>query len=268
MTSTVIKPTVGRKVWYRPSKYDQQGPVPMQCAVGQPLDATVIAVHGDRCVNVLVTDMVGRQFPVLSVTLVHDGETPPADGEGVPFGRYVEWMPYQKGQAAKDASSALPVVDPGPDSLEREIQAKANKGPRVTPADVEAEISAEYSFTLDKALAGCPLFDGSDRVTIAVLVLKNGAKLVGVNYGAIDPAQHSPEMGAKEARAAAVEQIWPLLGFRLRDELARPVLTDADAAADLAGAPRPDNPTAEAADFLASVKACDLSGDAPCEACQ
>ena len=30
----------------------------------------------------------------------------------------------------------------------------------------------------------------------------------------------------------------------------------------------PDNPTAEAADFLASVKACDLSGDAPCEACQ
>ena len=55
---------------------------------------------------------------------------------------------------------------------------------------------------------------------------------------------------------------------RLRDELARPVLTDADAAADRAGTPRPENPTADAADFLASVKACDLSGDAPCEACQ
>lgn len=162
----------------------------------------------------------------------------------------------------------LPVVRSGPDSLEREIQAKADKGPRVTPANVEAEISAEYSFTLDKALAGCPLVEGLGRVTIAVLVLKNGTKLVGVNYGAIDPAQHSPEMGAKEARAAAVEQVWPLLGFRLRDELARPVLTDADAAADLAGTPRPDNPTAEAADFLASVKACDLSGDTPCEACQ
>lgn len=50
---------------------------------------------------------------------------------------------------------------------------------------------------------------------------------------------------------------------------ARPVLTDADAAADLAGTQRPDNPTAEAVDFLASVKACDLAGDAPsCEACQ
>lgn len=34
----------------------------------------------------------------------------------------------------------LPVIDPGPDSLEREIQAKASNGPRVTPADIEAEI--------------------------------------------------------------------------------------------------------------------------------
>lgn len=149
----------------------------------------------------------------------------------------------KSGDALKAASITLPVVDPGPDSLEREIQAKADKGPRVTPADVAAEIAAEYGFTLDKALVGCPLVEGMDRVTIAVLVLKNGTKLVGVNYGAIDPAQHSPEIGAKEARAAAVEEIWPLLGFRLRDELARPVLTEADAAADLAGTPRPDDPT-------------------------
>lgn len=158
--------------------------------------------------------------------------------------------------------------DLAPADLEQEIQAKAGKGPRVTPTHVEAEISAEYSFTLEKALAGCPLLEGFDRVTIAVLVLQNGTKLVGVNYGAIDPAQHSAERGRQEARAQAVDKVYELLGFRLRDELARPVLTDADAAADLAGAPRPDNPTAEASDFLASVKACDLSGDAPCEACQ
>ena len=118
------------------------------------------------------------------------------------------------------APTAPPVVDPGPDSLEREIQAKANNGPRVTPADIAAEIAAEYSFTLDQALAGCPLLEGMDRVTIAVLVLQNGTKLVGVNYGAIDPALHSQEMGAKAARAAAAEQAWPLLGFRLRDQLA------------------------------------------------
>ena len=42
------------------------------------------------------------------------------------------------------APIALPVVDPGADSLEREIQAKANKAPRVTPADIEAEIVSEH----------------------------------------------------------------------------------------------------------------------------
>lgn len=124
-------------------------------------------------------------------------------------------------------------------TIEQEIQAKADKGPRVTPTQVEAEISAEYSFTLDKALAGCPLVEGMDRVTIAVLGLKNGTKLVGVNYGAIDPAQHSAERGRQEARAQAVDKVYELLGFRLRDELARPVLTEADALADLAGEPRP-----------------------------
>ncbi|WP_343734528.1 Gp49 family protein [Acidovorax sp.] len=306
MTSTVIKPTVGRKVWFRPNgTTDLQKPGTTERGRlnelhGQPLDATVTYVWSERMVNLSVLDHYGNPFIATSVNLLQPGDSTPATGF------YAEWMPYQQGQAAKaelasaamasgivippigapsagttSASLRLPVINPGPDSLERvvakrsderagkagaalaehdaltglalrgfasmngsdslerEIQTKADKGPRVTPAIVDAEISAEYSFTLDKALAGCPLVEGMDRVTIAVLVLKNGTKLVGVNYGAIDPAQHSPEMGAKEARAAAVEQIWPLLGFRLRDELARPVLTDADAAADLAGTPRP-----------------------------
>ena len=65
------------------------------------------------------------------------------------------------------------------------------------------------------------------------------AKVVGINYGAIDPAQHSAAIGRQKARAQAVDKVYELLGFRLRDELARPVLTEADAAADLAGTPRP-----------------------------
>lgn len=96
----MIKPTVGRKVWYRPSK---TGPVPMSVCgsvvtgTDQPLDATVIAVWGDRCVNVLVTDIVGKQFPMLSVTLVQEGDITPDNGH------YVEWMPYQQAQASKTA---------------------------------------------------------------------------------------------------------------------------------------------------------------------
>lgn len=101
----VIKPTVGRKVWYHPSEQDRQGSFPMQTC-GQPLDATIIAVWGDRMVNVLVTDIVGKQYPVLSCTLVQPGEDVP------PNGRYCEWMPYQVATSVKvDPEAAADTQD-------------------------------------------------------------------------------------------------------------------------------------------------------------
>ena len=101
----MIKPTVGRKVWYRPSAHDCTGIAAMQAVKGQPLDATVIAVWGDRMVNLLVTDITGKQFPKLSTTLVQDDDAlpmqGPQDAAGAPTpGGYAEWMPYQKSQAA------------------------------------------------------------------------------------------------------------------------------------------------------------------------
>lgn len=104
--SKIIKPTVGRKVWYRPSAYDLTGMGAMQVSYQQPLDATIIAVWGDRCINVLVTDIAGKQFAKLSTTLVQEGDNLPMhgprdkEGNNTPGG-YVEWMPYQMGQAAK-----------------------------------------------------------------------------------------------------------------------------------------------------------------------
>lgn len=95
----MIKPTVGRKVWYRPSSHDALGPIPMSFSHDQPLDATVIAVWGDRMVNVLVVDVYGRLFPKLSVMLLQDDEKPQTDNEGKVMRGYVEWMPYQQGQA-------------------------------------------------------------------------------------------------------------------------------------------------------------------------
>ncbi|GDY37206.1 Gp49 family protein [Acidovorax sp. NB1] len=175
------------------------------------------------------------------------------------------------------APTALPVVDPGPDSLEREIQAKADKGPRVMPAALQAEIVSEHYFTAKQGcigalgdayeLLGKTLDNPLGLLTFCVLILRNGFTVHGVSACA-SPENYNKEIGERIARENAEREIWPLLGFRLRDELARPVLTDADAAADLAGTPRPDHPTAEAADFLASVKACNLAGEGPCEACQ
>lgn len=188
---------------------------------------------------------------------------------------------FESGYSSRtDAHVDLPVVDPGPDSLEQEIQAKADKGPRVTPAALKDEIASAHYFTGADGVTGAK-FNAVPRLTVGidtsptplrlltfcVLVLRNGFTVHGVSACA-SPENYNKEIGERIARENAEREIWPLLGFRLRDELSRPVLTDADAAADLAGTPRPDNPTAEAADFLASVKACDLSGDAPCEACQ
>ena len=160
------------------------------------------------------------------------------------------------------AIATLQVFDPGPDSLEREIQAKGGtrwgqgQAPRVTMDEVNAQIVGETYTVLP-----------SGRVTVCELTLKNGFTVRGES-AVVFIENNVPQIGREIARKNAVDQIWPLLGYQLREEWTRPVLTDADAAADLAGTPRPDNPTAEAADFLVSVKACDLSGDAPCEACQ
>jgi len=61
----------------------------------------------------------------------------------------------------------------------------------------------------------------------------------GLTAPRVTPENFDAEIGRKIARQNAVAKVWPLLGFRLRDELARPVLTEADAAADLAGEARP-----------------------------
>lgn len=151
------------------------------------------------------------------------------------------------------APITLPVVDPGPDSLEREIQAKANRARRVTPADIEAEIASEHYFTAREGVLGELASDGVPPsiyekanaapkplglLTFCVLVLRNGFTVTGESACA-SPENFNADIGRSIARENAVNKVWPLLGFRLRDELARPVLSEADAAADLAGTPRP-----------------------------
>lgn len=112
--------------------------------------------------------------------------------------------------------------------IEQEIQVKGPTAPRVTPADIEANIAAEHYFTAAEGLGGScngyKLLDkvnGTlDQVTFCVLVLRNGTKIVGINYGSVDPARHSVVDGRKYSRENAIEQIWPLLGYELRSKLA------------------------------------------------
>ena len=132
------------------------------------------------------------------------------------------------------ATTAFPIIDPGPDSLEREIQAKANAAPRVTPADIEAEIASEHYFTAGEGVIGAFAvgeFDSrsSDVVilrrgiastevlkpslnllTFCVLVLRNGFTVTGESACA-STENFDAEVGRRIARENAVSKVWPLL---------------------------------------------------------
>ena len=104
------------------------------------------------------------------------------------------------------------------DTIEQEIQDKGLTAPRVTPADIEAEISGEYFFTAADATKGSPQFESFGLMTFCVLVLANGFTVHGVSACA-SPENFDAEIGRKIARENAVKEIWPLLGYRLRDKL-------------------------------------------------
>ena len=112
--------------------------------------------------------------------------------------------------------------------LEQEIQAKgANVAPRITPADVELNITSEFYFTAADGVAGA---SGHRRnsvragtalslLTFCVLVLRNGFTVTGESACA-SPENFNAEIGRKLAREHAVAKVWPLLGYELRSELA------------------------------------------------
>lgn len=83
----MIEPTPGRVVWFHP-------PAPAN-PNGQPHAALVAFVQNPRLVNLAVFDENGTAYNATSVPLLQDDDQAP---EGV---AYAEWMPYQKGQAAK-----------------------------------------------------------------------------------------------------------------------------------------------------------------------
>lgn len=94
--------------------------------------------------------------------------------------------------------------------------------PRVTPADIEAEIASEHYFTASQGVIGA---DGQMQLgspllllTFCVLVLRNGFTLTGES-ACSSPENFNAEMGRKIARQHAIDKMWPLLGFRLRDAL-------------------------------------------------
>lgn len=129
------------------------------------------------------------------------------------------------------------------DLLEHAIKsAGADKAPRITPADIEANITSEHYFTAGEGVIGAFVAGefgahGSDTVavrrglaspetlkpslnllTFCVLVLRNGFTVTGESACA-SPENFNAEIGKRIARENAVAKIWPLLGYELRSKL-------------------------------------------------
>ncbi len=105
------------------------------------------------------------------------------------------------------------------------VVAGANVAPRITPADVEANISSEHYFTaLDGAERAAPSYGDNyptalGLLTFCVLVLRNGYTVTGESACA-SPANFNADIGRRIARENAVAKIWPLMGYALRNQLA------------------------------------------------
>lgn len=231
-TPTIITPTVGRVVWFYPPTNSAESDF-ARPGEDAPLAAVIACVLNDSCVNLAVFDANGTPHSRTGVLLVQDGQAVPR------YRGHCEWMPFQKGQAkAQEAASASQSAIAAPFELqgrrnavpvtEQELVSNA-LAPRVTEAQVEAAIAAEYYFTADEGVYGhevlvldsvsTPEPEGPlGQITICVLLLRNGTKIVGVNEGPVSPENFDHEIGKRYARAAAVRQIWPLLGYVLRQQ--------------------------------------------------
>ena len=111
--------------------------------------------------------------------------------------------------------------------IEQEIQVKGLPAPRVTPSGIEANIASEHFFTAEQgAFAAFSPPAGADVVppalsllTFCVLVLNNGFTVTGESACA-SPENFDAELGRKIARQNAINKVWPLMGYHLKQKLA------------------------------------------------
>lgn len=113
-------------------------------------------------------------------------------------------------------------------AIEREIQAKGKTAPRVTHAELQANIVRAHYFTaMDGVVghagcpgivAGVPAVSPLDVLTFCVLVLRDGFTVTGESACA-SPENFDAEIGRKIARQNAEQKIWPLMGYALRQRL-------------------------------------------------
>ena len=115
--------------------------------------------------------------------------------------------------------------------IEQEIKAAgADVAPRITPADIEANIASEWYFSALDGVRGVVQTRGPHDVndgpepesltllTFCVLALKNGFTVTGES-ACVSLKNFNGEIGRRVARANAVAKMWPLMGYALKQRL-------------------------------------------------
>lgn len=113
--------------------------------------------------------------------------------------------------------------------IEKEIVEKGKTAPRVTPQHIDSLIDGEYYFTAedgvlhnarnqDEITRLCGYHNGLKTLTFCVLHLKNGFTVTGESACA-SPENFDAEIGRKISRQNAVNKIWMLEGYLLKQRL-------------------------------------------------
>jgi hypothetical protein len=142
----MITPTPGRIVWYYPGAGDK-----MMRLGTDPLAAMIAGVHSDTLVNLAVFGADGSNYCCEKILLLQDGGPPAQVGEA-----YCEWMPYQKGQAAKTEAlqAAQLVMQPAPSIVPAQVEPPA-------PAPAAAQPEPVAAAPIAAAAAPAPQVDAS-----------------------------------------------------------------------------------------------------------
>ncbi len=215
-----ITPTIGRIVWYRG-------------ADGEIRAAIVTRVNGDFNVNLRV---FGHSLSDTECGVVDNVTHADPEQEADCFPSW-HWMPYQKAQAEKHAGELARIdqpkilgagaarqvnasTDTSDAAIEREIVAKGKTAPRVTPMDIEVNIKHEVYFTAAEAVdvITASANPALELLTFCVITLQNGFTVTGESACA-SPENFDAEIGRKVARQNAVQKIWPLMGYQLKQQL-------------------------------------------------
>jgi hypothetical protein len=110
-------------------------------------------------------------------------------------------------------------------TTEQMIQDAGLTAPRITPNDVLGNVVSEHYFTAANGVIGAnlpingPVTTVLSLLTFCVLTLKNGFPVTGES-ACVSFENFNAAIGRKVAKDNAIEKIWPLMGYALKDKLA------------------------------------------------